>query len=243
MIHFSIEQWRAWAPGIESADDWAHWSDDPRLPDNPDGVPEVAFLPAMQRRRLSRLARMTFAVAWPLADGRPPMPLVFVSRHGETPRNLELLTDLARQEALSPTQFSLSVHNAIIGLWSIMRGDASEMTAIAAARDGLEQGLLEAALLLTDGHPEVLLVVAEDAQPEPYQPWIDDAPFPYALAVRLALRADAGQQWSLSPAPVDPDSSPQAWPHALQLVRALSGRTNQLSHATDRRQWLWQRHA
>lgn len=236
MIHFSIEQWQAWAPGIESSDDWARWSDAPFVPESLDTQPAVAFLPAMQRRRLSRLARMTFAVAWPLAEGRAPMPLVFASRHGETPRNFELLSDLARQEALSPTQFSLSVHNAIIGLWSIMRGDASEMTAIAAARDGLEHGLLEAALLLADGHPEVLLVVAEDAQPEPYQPWIDDAPFPHALALRLV----AGRQWSLSQRPAEPDAVPAAWPHALQLVRALSGRADQLNHATDRRQWLWQ---
>lgn len=237
MIQFSIEQWRAWAPAIESAEDWARWSQAPHCPADSELQPEVAFLPAIQRRRLSRLARMTFAVAWPLAEGRAPMPLVFASRHGETPRNFELLSDLARQDALSPTHFSLSVHNAVIGLWSIMRGDASEMTAIAAARDGLEQGLLEAALLLADGHPEVLLVVAEDAQPEPYRPWIDDAPFPHALALLLK----PGRDWSLSSLPAQPGARTAPWPHALQLVQALSGDAEQLSHATERRQWLWQK--
>jgi hypothetical protein len=57
------------------------------------------------------------------------------------------LSDLANDQPLSPTQFSLSVHNAMIGLWSIMRGETSEMTALAAAGDGLEHGMLEAAAL------------------------------------------------------------------------------------------------
>lgn len=238
VIHFSIDQWRAWAPGIESADDWARWSTAPWLPVTADAQPEVGFLQAMQRRRLSRLARMTFAVAWPLAEGRAPMPLVFASRHGETPRNLELLSDLARQAPLSPTQFSLSVHNAVIGLWSIMRNDSSEMTAIAAAGDGLEQGLLEAALLLTDGHPEVLLVVAEDDQPAVYQPWISDVPFPHALALRLT----PGQDWSLHSQPATATQPcAEHWPNALQLVRALNARAQQLSTVGPRRRWHWQR--
>src|SRR5690606_31159104 len=110
---------------MESADDWAGWAVAPG-PLADDGQPDVSFLPAMQRRRLSRLARMAFAVATPLTEGQPPMPLVYASRHGETPRTFAILSDLARQEALSPTQFSLSVHNAVIGLWSILQNDRSE---------------------------------------------------------------------------------------------------------------------
>lgn len=105
----------------------------------------------MQRRRLSYLARMAFAVGWPLAEGIEALPLVYVSRHGETPRTFALLSELAERQPLSPTQFSLSVHNAVIGLWSILRGETSEMTALAAAGDGFEQGVIEAAGLLHEG--------------------------------------------------------------------------------------------
>ncbi len=63
---------------------------------------DVSFLPALQRRRLSPLARMAFHVGWPLAEMMPAQPLVFCSRHGETPRNLQLLTNLAQREDLSP---------------------------------------------------------------------------------------------------------------------------------------------
>ena len=178
---------------------------------------------------------MAFHVAWPLADEAGPLPLVFASRHGETPRTLAILEELGRDEPLSPTQFSLSVHNAIIGLWSILRGDTSEMTALAAEGDGLEQALLEATTLLGEGAPGVLLVIAEETQPALYRPYIDDVPFPYAVA--LLLRP--GNQWQLQ---LTESSGPRsAWPHALELVRALSSGAASLQHHWKRRQWNWSR--
>ena len=233
VTYFKIDQWRAWAPGLDTVDDWQAWQQAPFAPADEGQQPDVSFLPAMQRRRLSRLARMLFHVAWPIAETQGPLPLVFVSRHGETPRTLNILADLARNEPLSPTQFSLSVHNAIIGLWSILRADASEMSALAGEADGLEQGLLEAASLLGDGASAVLLVVAEETPPELYAPFIDDVPFSYAVALLLT----PGNDWQLS---LQPGSGPRAeWPHALQLVRALSSGQRTLQHHCHNRHWSW----
>lgn len=238
MIKFNIAQWRAWAPGLEGVDAWQAWCQQPALPASSDSAPDVSFLPAMQRRRLSRLARMAFSVGWPLAEGLEHLPLVFISRHGETPRTLEILSDLAAEQPLSPTQFSLSVHNAVIGLWSIMRGETSEMTALAAAGDGLEHGMLEAAALLADGAPHVLLVITEEQPPQAYADWIDDVPFPYALGLLLT----PGEDWQLS---LDgTGSQPQAptqWPHALNLLRTLLGPQPYCQHAWMNRTWTWQR--
>ncbi len=202
-----------------------------------DEAPDVSFLPAMQRRRLSRLARMAFSVGWPLAEGREHLPLVFVSRHGETPRTFEILSDLATEQPLSPTQFSLSVHNAIIGLWSIMRGETSEMTALAAAGDGLEHGVLEAAALLDEGAPAVLLVVTEDQPPQAYSPWIDDVPFPYAVGLLLT----PGKDWQLSLNSAADPLSKAHWPHALNLLPVLLGQETSCQHAWKNRVWTWQR--
>ncbi|HAQ73610.1 MAG TPA: hypothetical protein DCR66_06495, partial [Pseudomonas sp.] len=51
MIQFDINQWRAWAPGMESADDWAAWAVAPG-PLADDGQPDVSAddLPAWQAR-------------------------------------------------------------------------------------------------------------------------------------------------------------------------------------------------
>ena len=235
-IRFDIDQWQAWAPGRACQADWLRWAHASQWPDDPEAQPDVAFLPAMQRRRLSRLARMVFAVAHPLTEDRAPMPLVYASRHGETTRNFALLSDLANAQPLSPTQFSLSVHNAIVGLWSISQGDSSEMTAIAAEGDGLEHAMLEAALLLNEGAPAVLLVIAEESPPEAYRPWIEDGHIPYALALRLT----AGDRWQLQLQPADENQSP-SHVHALRLIRALLGDESQFTHHWKTRKWNWQR--
>lgn len=235
-IRFDIDQWQAWAPGRACQADWLRWASASQWPNDPEAQPDVSFLPAMQRRRLSRLARMVFAVAQPLSEGRAPMPLVYASRHGETTRNFALLSDLANAQPLSPTQFSLSVHNAIVGLWSIFQGDPSEMTAIAAEGDGLEHAVLEAALLLNEGAPAVLLVIAEESPPEAYRPWIDDCSIPYALALRLT----AGDSWQLQLQPND-ESPSQPQVHALQLIRALLHDHSQFTHHWKTRKWNWQR--
>jgi len=236
VIQFDIDQWQAWAPGLASADDWAIWARDPCDPSGSDAQPDVSFLPSMQRRRLSRLARMVFAVAAPLAAGQPAMPLVYASRHGETARTFAILNDLASDEPLSPTQFSLSVHNAIIGLWSIQQNDPSEMTALAAEGDGLEHAVLEASLLLGEGAPAVLVVIAEDQTPAVYAPWISDVSFPYAVALLLK----PGSTWRLSLEAADGHEALTQRPHAIELIGALLNEQPTFQHRWGRRRWNWQ---
>ena len=125
-------------------------------------LPDLTFLPSLKRRRLSSLARMVVSCAWPLAEGQAPMPMVFASRHGETSRSFKLLHDLADGEPLSPTAFGLSVHNAILGLWSILRKETEEGVALSGDSDMLEHALQEARLLLAAGAPRVLVVAAEE---------------------------------------------------------------------------------
>jgi len=232
-MEFNISGWRAWAPGVDAIQDWQAWSRAPVMLDDAGQHPDVGFLPAMQRRRLSRMARMLLHVAWPLVQPDEAVPLIFVSRHGEGPRTLAILEALARGEPLSPTAFSLSVHNAPTGLWSIARGDCSEMTALAAEVDGLEHGVMDACGLLGEGQPSALLVVAEELPASLYRPQIDDVPFSYALALKLTT----GAQWSLGL--TDGHGPGSRWPHALELVRALCLGQRYLYHYWKHRKWNW----
>jgi len=104
---------------------------------------------------------------------------------------------------------------------------------MAANRDGLEHGLLEALGLLAEGAAAVLLVIAEQVPPKLYQPYVEDVPFSYALALRLV----SGRDWSIqTQAGRGPLST---WPHALELVRALCLGRKQLQHYCKGRQWQW----
>ncbi|OZI23801.1 3-oxoacyl-ACP synthase [Bordetella genomosp. 9] len=241
MFNFAISAWQAWAPGIEDFPAWETWARTPYRPDISAAPPNLGFLPPLQRRRLSPLARMAVACAWPLADGRPAMPVVYASHHGETTRSFELLQSLARDEALSPTSFSLSVHNATAGMWSILRKETVESVALSASGDGLESAMAEACLLLDAGHRDALVILAEEAPPAAYRPWIDDVPFSYALALRVSLGDEF--QLDLGPPRDSATAAPATteWPHPLNLLRHLLLGTAAWLHPGRAADWRWRR--
>jgi len=241
MIELAIERWRAWAPGVDAPADWAGWSAAPRTLVDGGEQPACDFVAPMQRRRLSRLARIVMHAAWPMCADDEQLPFVYASRHGETTRTFAMLDEIGREAPLSPTQFGLSVHNAIAGQWSILRGQRGESVAIAGEADTFEHAIVEAAALLGDGAPAVIVVIAEERPAAAYDGWIDDVPFSYAVALRVS-RADgpaAGPRWRLS-LRGNTESAPSAeGPHALHFVRALhDGAT--LDHPWKTRRWTWQ---
>lgn len=246
-ISFNIAQWHAWAPGITDAESWQAWARTPYVPADLGQQPDVSFVPAMQRRRLTRLARMSFAAAWPLAQDKTQnntqVPMIFGSRHGETPVTFSLLQSLAQHEALSPTQFGLSVHNAVAGQWSIQRADTAETCAVAADADILEHTIVEACGLLHEGAPAVIAILAEDAPADFYRDQIDDIPFPFAVALRLT----AGTDWTLSSAAAHaaeptPGLTPTpAFGHVLPWLRAMLQGAPTWTHDCPPRSWTWQR--
>jgi len=247
VIGLRIEAWRAWAPGLATPEAWQAWASSPRaVPDDGKAQPACAFLPPMQRRRLSRLARMTLETAWPLCGDGEQLPFVFASRHGETTRTFALLGDIADGQPLSPTQFGLSVHNAIAGQWSILRGQRGESVAIAGEADAFEHAVLEGALQLAAGATSVLVVIAEELPPPAYAGWIDDVPFSYAVALRLGKTTSTGDapattDWRLQPGRHDGRGTPCAWPHALDFLRALLVHEPSLEHVWQARRWNWLR--
>jgi len=246
-ISFNIAQWHAWAPGITDAESWQAWARTPYVPADLGQQPDVSFVPAMQRRRLTRLARMSFAAAWPLAQDKTQnntqVPMIFGSRHGETPVTFSLLQSLAQHEALSPTQFGLSVHNAVAGQWSIQRADTAETCAVAADADILEHTIVEACGLLHEGAPAVIAILAEDTPADFYRDQIDDIPFPFAVALRLT----AGTDWTLSSAAAHaaeptPGLTPTpAFGHVLPWLRAMLQGAPTWTHDCPPRSWTWQR--
>jgi hypothetical protein len=166
------------------------------------------------------------------------MPVVYASQHGETTRGFDLLQCLARDEPLSPTSFSLSVHNAIAGMWSILRKETTESAALSVEGDGLESAIAEACLLLRAGHAQVMVVLAEEKPPQEYTPWIGDVPFSYALALVVAQ----GRQFHLHcAAPGTAVQEDTELPHPLSLLRHLLLRSQAWQHPHRRRHWHWQR--
>lgn len=146
--------------------------------------PALAQIPALQRRRLSPIAKLAFSSAMQALSGTPADYIVWVSQYGDEAKTLNILEDVLSEQTPSPTQFSTSVHNAISGLYSILCQDATPATSLAGSWN---DGLIEAyAWLKTRSEAcKVLLVYYDEALPDIY---IEHQPFAaFSMAAIISL--------------------------------------------------------
>jgi hypothetical protein len=249
-LSFVIESWAACAPGVDTPQRWSQWAAAPWLPE---GEPQVALaaVAPMLRRRFAPLGRLAAQAALDLAgderldadadlDGPPT---VYASRYGETGRCLELLADQARGDALSPTAFGLSVHNAIGAMIALARGDRRNSSAIAAGRATAAAGVVEAMALLEDGAHGASLVVYDSPLPAGYAQFEDEpsAHFAWAWRLRKPRAGERALHLDWQAANTDDDAPRPQLPASLQaLWFGLSGATELVQQA-DGRRCVWSR--
>jgi hypothetical protein len=197
----------------------------------------------MLRRRAGFLGKMALEVAYQCLGERFDVPTVFSSRHGEASRSVDLLLDLAKGAPLSPTSFGLSVHNATGGLFSIARGDHASNTAIAAGPTSVEHAVIEACGLLTDGEPEVLLVVYDCPLPDVYSSFKDCNEQPYAWAWLMRPPGDEVISLGWTVAKDQNRQTVEQISPGLDVLRFYLRKEPALERISDRRRWLWTRHA
>ncbi len=251
-LSFVIESWAACAPGVDTPLRWSQWAAAPWLPEGEPQVPLAAVAP-MLRRRFAPLGRLAAQAAFDLAGPDAPTddagpddnPTVYASRYGETSRCLELLANQARREALSPTAFGLSVHNAIGAMIALTRGDRRNSAAIAAGRATAAAGVVEALGLLEDGARSATLIVYDSPLPAGYAQFEDEPSAHFAWAWRLR-RPRAGERalhldWQAASANEEV-MHPQL-PASLQALWFGLSDAPQLSQQIDGRRCVWSRDA
>jgi hypothetical protein len=136
---------------------WSSW------PVNAAKAPDLGFIEPIVRRRLSGLSRVALKVAHDCAADREAVRVLFASRHGELRRTTDILHAMTAGEPVSPTSFSLSVLNAMTGLFGIARGDRSAAGAVSAGAATLGYALFEAhAQYAADPSAPVLMVYADE---------------------------------------------------------------------------------
>ena len=200
---------------------WCAW---PPAPDDV-AAPDVRFVDASLRRRLGPLARMMLHVAGACAQGITGLRLVFASQHGELGYTVALLRALAACEPLSPTLFSLSVHNAAAGLLSTARADRAESTAVAAGEETLGYALLEAhCQLAAEPSRPVLMVYGDAPLPDEYRRFGSpaDASIPNGRALALLVSRDAARLTAVSTEAAQEAPSPE--PQVQAFIRHLEQR-------------------
>ncbi|MBI3131929.1 MAG: beta-ketoacyl synthase chain length factor [Acidobacteria bacterium] len=201
------------------------------------GPPELSRVEPLLRRRLSPLGKGLLHVAGRVTLDAGPLRAVFASRHGDPGRALPILADIAQGQDASPAQFSMNVHNAAAGIWSIATQDRSPITALAAGPETFGMALLETlAQHRATGEP-VLFVYGDDRLPELMAPFeADPAPL-HAVAFLIGAPASNRLQLRRSPgggAPTSPE------PQSLHALGALAGGMGDWGGPAATWHWAWE---
>ena len=186
---------------------WAFWSGSPDHADLKYGTPgqlqssqtkadnttlASSLKPAL-KRRLDIYGRAAAEVlARTLGTNDNPY-IVFASRHGNIERTVKLLHQVIAEEALSPADFSMSVHNAPVGIASINWSITKSHTAVAAGPNSLLAGLTEALCQINDVNEPVILCYIDLPLPDVYKYLEQENQTGTALAVRFEPMSETNQ--------------------------------------------------
>lgn len=217
MPSLEIASWSAWSPSSVSFDSVLEYGS---VPEYSEELPDISFISSKVKRRCSPVSKMMLWTAFQCADAETlsQLPTVFATQGGESEITLALLREIARGEVTSPMKFSLSVHNASAGLFSMAAGNTARSTTISAGNHTLAAGLFEAwTQLNTD--PEVLLVYGDEWLPEVLRN--DYIPMAFQFSLSLLLRRGGGIDVSYRS--LDRELSDQSLPQPFEFVKWLSG--------------------
>lgn len=236
-VAFTILDWQASAPGLSRHEQWRAWSR-AALAINADGpLPDCPHLPMMTARRLSAGSRLAVDNSLALLERYHPGAVVFTSRHGELERNQRILDALARDRSISPTDFTMSVHNAAVGSLTIVAKAPLVYTSLAAGEDSFQQGLVEAQVLLNSGYPRVLLVDFDNHIPAFYHPFLAPGTPSYPYAVALLLTT--GESLRCAGEPAEETPAPRRLPQSLAFLHGWLGGQTAFTLTGERLRWNW----
>jgi hypothetical protein len=233
---FALDRWHCWASGIAEHEPWRRWIDGDLDPVAGD-TPPLDDIKPIQRRRLSPVARGAFHCAQKCLLRERPAATVFSSAHGEGPRAAGLLESIAKNEALSPNAFSLSVHNAVGGLFGIFTAEDAPSTSIAAGTEGIGAAFLDAWCRLQEQDGPVLVVLYDDPMPSVFAVGTDAPPVPLAAAFLLSNRSD-GARYRLERRTASGEAVAH-WAQIRSLADFLQRREPSTSLQSERVQWTW----
>jgi hypothetical protein len=160
-------------------------------PFRPDTValPQVAQLPAAERRRTGAAVRLAIAAGLEAIaqSGRDAcdMATVFTSSGSDGETIDAILTVLAsNQRDISPTRFHNSVHNAASGYWALACAATAPSTSLCGHDGSFAAGLLDAAAQASVDQRPVTLIASDLPYPEPLH---HARPITAAFATSLVL--------------------------------------------------------
>ncbi|MFC1237662.1 beta-ketoacyl synthase chain length factor [Vibrio sp. F74] len=264
IIKFKVDEYHILSENITSTDDWNAWLSDPEFRSSVKAP--VHHIPAMMRRRMSLLSKMSVQVALELIERHNIGYIVFSSRHGELPRTVELIKSILAGDDASPMAFSQSVHNTAAGLTTIAAKQAIPVTSLAASQDTFHQALIESFIYLSEKtetceqtEKKVLLVDFDAPLPAEYQEFEHEHFATYAFGIVLSSGEDYRITWQSNTVPYNdnnnmtkdeiqsiPETNERtaaSLPQSIKCLRHLLSDDHAWCITSSRTLWSWKRSA
>ena len=235
----NIVDWQAMAPGVNGSEQWLQWSRHLHAIDPAASPAKLSELPMMTARRLSSGSKLAVECGMAMLRRHQIDAVLYTSRHGELERNYRILHALATEQALSPTDFALSVHNSAVGNLTIAARQPIVSSSLSAGKETFQQGLCEVMCLLQAGFQRVLMVDFDGAIPEFYHPHLAPAMPTWPYAVALVIEAGSNLRCETQPQMANPQEA--ALPQSLQFLQHYLQDTSDFTVAGERLAWRWQR--
>lgn len=125
-----------------------------------DEIPDLSFIPMLMRRKLDNFGKAALYSLYNVYEENNQNKLIFASCYGDIERVKKLINQRQEEGEISPTGFSFSVHNATIGLFSLLNSIKASYNSISAGKDTLQNALLEA--ILESKNSPVIFCYAEN---------------------------------------------------------------------------------
>jgi hypothetical protein len=198
----------------------------------------------MMRRRLSPFGQRLVNAIAACAQGVPSARYVLGTRHGELSRALNILKDIEAETLPSPTDFSMAIHHALLGLLSIHSDNQMGHTALSAGWDSFAAALLEAATCVAERPDQPVIVVhADEPLPTDYEAFRerDDTSLPLIVALTIGGPTGvSGEDISLQLIPRSTEDAPSP-SIASDFLRFFLSKASSANVAGRRSNWIWRR--
>jgi Beta-ketoacyl synthase, N-terminal domain len=243
-LEFSIKSWTAWSSSKGAT--FSHPSSVyASTAEGEANSVNLTLIPAMKRRRMNHQCKMAISTA---LDSLKQIELeqpncVFASQHGELGRSTKIIHSMIESGEISPTDFSMSVHNTALGLMSIMSKNQRPGTSIAAGDDTFGYGFLEACLQLqAEPNKPVLYVYFDEPLPEALDKFDSERAESRCIALVL-YNERAGAQFDFSMSePNRLENEVHIGTEGLDLfVKFCSSQQQRLNLNSSNHLWSWNR--
>jgi hypothetical protein len=233
-----LTDWQARAPGLSDNAEWLDWAHSANTIDPDAPQAKLTTLPMMTARRLSSGSRLAVECGLSMLRKHAVDAVLYTSRHGELERNYRILEALATRQAVSPTDFALSVHNSAVGNLTVVAEQPVVSSSLSAGKDTFLQGLCEVISLLQAGYQCVLMVDFDGNVPAFYHPDLPPDMPDWAYAVALVFEADNSLKCTTAPGG---NAGESGLPQSLIFLRHHLRDDREFTIEGEVSRWNWSR--